>query len=122
MWVNVQAGPCFREGLIVESEYQTTPENSFWKQSASRGRSSYGRHLDAAKTASPAGERYSYPRDACSLSLRCHLRSRNGNRVSAFPQPLAPATTVEISILKNSFRSNYKGVICARFKHYGRGP
>src|ERR1035441_3543377 len=43
----VQAGLCFREGLIVESGDQTTSEDSFWNQSASRGRSSHGRPLDA---------------------------------------------------------------------------
>src|SRR5205085_7171596 len=40
-----QAGACFRESLIVESDYQTTSECSFWKQTASRGRSSHGRHF-----------------------------------------------------------------------------
>src|SRR6516162_5143900 len=96
-----QAGPCFRESLIVESGTQTTSENSFWKQGASRGRSSYGRHRDSG------GNRIRcqgavFVSAGCPLALLpCHQPSLAANPRALFHSRLV-ATAVENPIPKNS--------------------
>ena len=91
-----QAGPYFRECLIVESGYQTASECSFWKQGASRGRSSDGRLHAAARHSIVVRERYSYPRDACSLSYL--VTDRRRWQLSELFHRLSVATAVENSM------------------------
>ena len=110
-----QAGLCFREGLIVESGCQTTSECSFWKQSASRGRSSHGRHVAAACTASWSGSDIrirgmparspTLPPDVaeCQLSERL-FHSPEGRRLWKTPK------------INLSLRSNYKGAVGTMFR------
>src|SRR6185436_14170726 len=79
-----QAGPCFREGLIVESDYQTTPEYSFWKQSASRGPKLL-RQTSRGYANSTENRGAVFVSAGCPLALlRCHQPSPTANRASVF--------------------------------------